>query len=210
MNAESSRSHLLMSLVIRCKNRRTGVETRGKLTLVDLAGSERVDKSGAKGAQLKEAQGINKSLSAIGGLGEPQEGRHLCSPASCQLCRRPTHQRVATSTAFTPALAFTRRCDQRPHLGVKALPVQEPSVNDAHERLTRRKLENGMGSLTANRSRPLSLARLTPPFPPPPVLHLPSPALPRHPTITVAHVDAAVTEGSLTYVHLPTQHNDHR
>lgn len=63
MNAESSRSHLLMSLVVKSTNRRTGVETRGKLTLVDLAGSERVDKSGAAGDRLKEAQGINKSLS---------------------------------------------------------------------------------------------------------------------------------------------------
>lgn len=38
----------------------------GKLNLVDLAGSERVSKSGADGARLKEAQSINKSLSALG------------------------------------------------------------------------------------------------------------------------------------------------
>lgn len=38
----------------------------GKLHLVDLAGSERVSKSGADGARLKEAQSINKSLSALG------------------------------------------------------------------------------------------------------------------------------------------------
>ena len=34
--------------------------------MVDLAGSERVSKSGADGARLKEAQNINKSLSALG------------------------------------------------------------------------------------------------------------------------------------------------
>jgi Kinesin motor domain len=34
--------------------------------LVDLAGSERLDKTEAKGEQLKEAQHINKSLSALG------------------------------------------------------------------------------------------------------------------------------------------------
>lgn len=66
MNAESSRSHLICSLVVRLKNRRTGKESVGKLTLVDLAGSERLDKSGAQGEMMKEAQSINKSLSAIG------------------------------------------------------------------------------------------------------------------------------------------------
>ena len=66
MNAESSRSHLICSLIVRLKNRRSGQESIGKLTLVDLAGSERVDKSGATGDVLKEAQSINKSLSALG------------------------------------------------------------------------------------------------------------------------------------------------
>lgn len=66
MNSESSRSHLICCLTIRLKNRRTQAETIGKLTLVDLAGSERIDKSGAEGDQLKEAQSINKSLSALG------------------------------------------------------------------------------------------------------------------------------------------------
>jgi hypothetical protein len=38
----------------------------GKLSLVDLAGSERVGKTGATKDRLKEAQSINKSLSALG------------------------------------------------------------------------------------------------------------------------------------------------
>ena len=38
----------------------------GKVSLVDLAGSERVGKSGATGDRMKEAQCINKSLSALG------------------------------------------------------------------------------------------------------------------------------------------------
>jgi len=36
-----------------------------QLSFVDLAGSERVKKSGSTGSQLKEAQSINKSLSAL-------------------------------------------------------------------------------------------------------------------------------------------------
>lgn len=66
MNSDSSRSHLLCSIVVTSTNRKTGSSLRGKLTLVDLAGSERVGKSGATGDQLKEAQSINKSLSALG------------------------------------------------------------------------------------------------------------------------------------------------
>lgn len=34
--------------------------------MVDLAGSERLSKSGASGVRMKEAQSINKSLSALG------------------------------------------------------------------------------------------------------------------------------------------------
>lgn len=66
MNTDSSRSHLLCSILITSTNCRTGSSLRGKLTLVDLAGSERIGKTGAVGDQLKEAQGINKSLSALG------------------------------------------------------------------------------------------------------------------------------------------------
>ena len=66
MNAESSRSHLVIGIVIETTNRTTGTVMRGKLSLVDLAGSERAAKTGAVAEQLKEAMSINKSLSALG------------------------------------------------------------------------------------------------------------------------------------------------
>lgn len=41
MNRESSRSHLIMSMIIEATNLQTQNVTKGKLSFVDLAGSER-------------------------------------------------------------------------------------------------------------------------------------------------------------------------
>ena len=68
MNDESSRSHLIIGVVVSATNLQTQSVTAGKLSFVDLAGSERVKKSGSVGDGLKEAQAINKSLSALGAL----------------------------------------------------------------------------------------------------------------------------------------------
>ncbi|KAF1462072.1 Kinesin-like protein KIFC3, partial [Pygoscelis antarcticus] len=66
LNEHSSRSHALLIVTVRGFDRSTGLRTTGKLNLVDLAGSERVGRSGAEGSRLREAQHINKSLSALG------------------------------------------------------------------------------------------------------------------------------------------------
>ena len=68
MNRESSRSHLIITVCVETTNLQTQNVARGKLSFVDLAGSERVKKSGSVGEQLKEAQAINKSLSALGNV----------------------------------------------------------------------------------------------------------------------------------------------
>ncbi|KAI7734423.1 hypothetical protein M8C21_004072 [Ambrosia artemisiifolia] len=66
LNERSSRSHSVLTVHIRGKELVSGSTLKGCLHLVDLAGSERVDKSEATGDRLKEAQHINKSLSALG------------------------------------------------------------------------------------------------------------------------------------------------
>ncbi|XP_068167604.1 uncharacterized protein si:dkey-96l17.6 [Antennarius striatus] len=66
MNVESSRSHLIVGIMVETRSLTNGSVSTGKLSLVDLAGSERAAKTGAKDDQLKEANSINKSLSALG------------------------------------------------------------------------------------------------------------------------------------------------
>ncbi|KAK6921172.1 Calponin homology domain, partial [Dillenia turbinata] len=66
MNERSSRSHSVVTVHVRGMDLDTGDTSRGSLHLVDLAGSERVDRSEATGDRLREAQHINKSLSALG------------------------------------------------------------------------------------------------------------------------------------------------
>ncbi|XP_022889073.1 kinesin-like protein KIN-14I [Olea europaea var. sylvestris] len=66
LNDRSSRSHSCLTVHVQGRDLTTGAVLRGCMHLVDLAGSERVDKSEATGDRLKEAQHINKSLSALG------------------------------------------------------------------------------------------------------------------------------------------------
>eukprot|EP01052_Picozoa_sp_SAG31_P030795 SAG31_NODE_3192_length_4571_cov_2.313730_4_plen_268_part_00 len=80
MNADSSRSHSIFTIVIEQASGASdgGQMAMGKLNLVDLAGSERQTKTGATGDRLKEATKINLSLSALGNvikaLVDPKKG----------------------------------------------------------------------------------------------------------------------------------------
>lgn len=66
VNEHSSRSHCVLCVMVKGENLISGECTRSKLWLVDLAGSERIAKTDVQGERLKEAQSINKSLSALG------------------------------------------------------------------------------------------------------------------------------------------------
>eukprot|EP00762_Andalucia_godoyi_P005419 ANDGO_08460.mRNA.1 Kinesin-4 len=65
-NPASSRSHLLFFITIEVENHVTNTRLSSKLCFIDLAGSERIAKSHSSGERFKEAQHINKSLSALG------------------------------------------------------------------------------------------------------------------------------------------------
>lgn len=66
MNAESSRSHSILSVTVHQKHTISGRNRKGRLFLVDLAGSEKVSKTGATGTRLEEAKNINGSLTTLG------------------------------------------------------------------------------------------------------------------------------------------------
>lgn len=62
MNANSTRSHCIFTMILECRRAGTDTVVRSKLNIVDLAGSERVSRTSSEGQTLKEAQYINSSL----------------------------------------------------------------------------------------------------------------------------------------------------
>jgi len=76
VHGRSSRSHLVMKLFLSTRDAATGTYQRtGKLSLVDLAGSERLKHSEVQGERLREAQHINRSLSALADVVAAKEKR---------------------------------------------------------------------------------------------------------------------------------------
>ena len=66
MNNESSRSHAIFTINVKCENPETQSSKLSKISIVDLAGSERVGSAKSSGLRLQEGAAINKSLSTLG------------------------------------------------------------------------------------------------------------------------------------------------
>lgn len=60
MNADSSRSHSVFTLLFTSRDRRSHAQLKGRLCIVDLAGSEKTSKTAASGQRLDEAKHINR------------------------------------------------------------------------------------------------------------------------------------------------------
>lgn len=68
-NAESSRSHAVLQVMVEQRDRTANVTTgvrSAKFSLIDLAGSERASRTKNQGKQLVEGANINRSLLALG------------------------------------------------------------------------------------------------------------------------------------------------
>ncbi|GBG25250.1 Kinesin-like protein [Hondaea fermentalgiana] len=111
MNAASSRSHTVLTAEVtvhRCKARvasQTGVVTTiSRLRLVDLAGSERVRTASRASTQVKEAQSINMSLSALGNVVAALAQRD--QQATFASASRPsTSTSISTTSAASSAMS---------------------------------------------------------------------------------------------------------
>lgn len=94
MNASSSRSHAIMSLIIdqnTIENEQEPESKRSKFNFVDLAGAERQKRTKATGQRLKEGVDINKGLLVLGNvisaLGDPKKKKSFVPYRDSKLTR---------------------------------------------------------------------------------------------------------------------------
>lgn len=80
-NADSSRSHLFLTISVEVRDIDSGTVVCGKLRLCDLAGSERPKKSGVVGDTMREAIEINKALTALGDVIEALQRNEVAKAA---------------------------------------------------------------------------------------------------------------------------------
>lgn len=96
----------------------------GKLNLVDLAGSERIAKSGAEGSRLREAQCINKSLSALGDVINALRSKHSHVPFRNS---RLTYLLQDSLSGDSKTLMMVQVCERS--LGQQGFNGERPTLN---------------------------------------------------------------------------------
>ena len=133
----------------------------GLLNLVDLAGSERLSKSGAEGKSLKEAQAINKSLSAL--------GEWVCGVTGRGMRKRVAPLCVPDERGFAQQHVRQVYISYRPLLSLPTLPNTTGDViaalmaGEKHVPFRNSKLTHLLqGSLTAASSKALMFVHVAP------------------------------------------------
>ena len=113
MNAVSSRSHTIFTIVVTQTDKSTGEGFSGRINLVDLAGSERLKKSESEGMRLKEALHINSSLTALGKVVmalDPNAASSHVPYRDCKLTR--VLQNSLGGNSYTTLVAAIHPCQE--------------------------------------------------------------------------------------------------
>ncbi|XP_074661381.1 kinesin-like protein KIF25 [Tubulanus polymorphus] len=139
-------------------------QTRVKLQLVDLAGSECVGMSGVKGAALREASNINKSLSALADvLGALSDKRSHVPYRNCKLTHLLADSiggdaKLMLMLCVSPVLRFVTETMQCLQFGTRARQVERGPV------LKRRSSERNLKETKDNNSKEVSRPKSAIPF----------------------------------------------
>ncbi|XP_063832672.1 kinesin-like protein Klp61F [Ostrinia nubilalis] len=135
MNAQSSRSHTVFTIVVHMKeNSPEGEELVkiGKLNLVDLAGSENISKAGsdnpAKRERARECVNINQSLLTLGRVITALVERHPHIPYRSPSTRRARECANINQSLLTLGRVIAALVERHPHI-----PYRSPSTRRARE-----------------------------------------------------------------------------